>query len=343
MTARPSAQGAERQVRATHNRFGVTLPGSNLRDNIQLARAAEQRGAASVWVIETRLTTDAVVPMAVYASATARVHLASGVIPLWTRNPALIAQTFATLDMLAPGRIILGLGAWWEPLASRTGVERRKPIRAMREVVESVRLLLAREGPVDYDGEFVHMDGLFLDHGAPGSHDVKVYIAAVGPQMLRLAGRIADGVVLNVNHTVGAVRRSIAEVKAGAESAGRSLDEIDRVKLLPVVVTNDKKRALDRAKPGFALYLAQQPHIEGPAEVEPALAERARELIPWPATRGEQTDAAALIPDEVVEKLGCYGDADEVRGRLRLFREAGVTTPVVGGATDETMAFMSTL
>ena len=107
--------------------------------NIEVARYAEQAGADSIWVNEGRLAADAIVPMAVYASATERVRIGSAVIPLWTRNPALIAQTFATLDALAPGRIVLGLGAWWEPIAARTGVDRTKPVRAMREMVETVR------------------------------------------------------------------------------------------------------------------------------------------------------------------------------------------------------------
>ena len=212
------------------NRFGITLPGAGVRDHLELARYADRVGVDSIWVIETRLTTDAISPLAVYASATERIRLGAGVLPLWTRNPALIAQTFATLDMLVPGRMILGLGGWWEPLASRTGAVRKKPLRAMREVVESVRSLLAMNEPVTYQGEYVHMDRLYLDHGGTSPHDVKIYIGAVGPQMLRLAGRIADGVVLNSNHTVDAVRRAVEEIKKGAELAGRSLDDVDRVK-----------------------------------------------------------------------------------------------------------------
>ena len=89
------------------NRFGITLPGAGVRDHLELARYADRVGVDSIWVIETRLTTDAISPLAVYASATERIRLGAGVLPLWTRNPALIAQTFATLDMLVPGRMIL--------------------------------------------------------------------------------------------------------------------------------------------------------------------------------------------------------------------------------------------
>ena len=170
--------------------------------------------------------------------------------------------------------MILGLGAWWEPLASRTGVQRNRPLRMMREMVESVRMMLSMEGPVSYEGEFVHMDNLYLDHGELEPHDVKIYIGGVGPRMLRLAGSIADGVVLNNYQTTDAVRRGVAEIAVGAEAAERSLDDIERVKLLLVRMTRNKKAALQAIKPRLAQYLAQQPHIEGPSGADPELSER---------------------------------------------------------------------
>ena len=325
------------------SRFGINLPGVEVRKHMETARYADRAGVDSIWVIETRLTTDAIVPMSAYASATDRLRIGAGVIPMWTRNPALIAQTFATLDLLAPGRVILGLGAWWDPLARRAGVNREKPLRAMREVVESVRLLLSMEGPVTYRGEYVHMDGLYLDHGGTEPHDVKVYVAAVGPQMLRMAGHIADGVVLNANHTVGAVRQAVEEIGKGAESAGRSIDQLDLVEPIRLAVTRDKRRTLNAAKPRLAMYLAQQPHIEGPTEADPELARRIKAVIPWPATERQVMEGARLVPDELVESLGCYGDEDEVSARLSEYVSAGVTLPIVGGESRETIDFMLSL
>jgi 5,10-methylenetetrahydromethanopterin reductase len=322
-------------------RFGITLPGTDVRRHMETARYCDRAGVDSIWVIETRLTTDAVAPMAAYASATDRIRIGSGVIPMWTRNPALIAQTFATLDLLAPGRIVLGLGAWWDPLAGRAGVRREKPLRAMREVVESARLLFSMKEPVTYRGQYVHMDRLYLDHGGSDPHEVKIYVAAVGPQMLRLAGRIADGVVLNSNHTVGAVRSAVEQIGRGAESAGRSLADIERVEPIRLRVTRDKKQALKDAKPRLAMYLAQQPHIEGPTEVDPELAGRVKAVIPWPATEQQVMDGARLIPDELVDSLGCYGDEDEVRERLTEYIAAGVTLPTVSGESRETIDFMA--
>ena len=322
-------------------RFGIKLSGTNIRENLELAKYADRKGIDSIWVVEGSLTVDAISLMAVYAAATDRIRVGSAVLPMWTRNPALIAQTFATLDFLAPSRIVLGLGAWWDPLAARTGVDRTKPVRAMREVVESVRLLLSMKEHVTYLGEDVHMEDLYLDHGETRPHDVKIYMAAVGPQILRLAGRTADGVILNANHTVGAIRGAVREVRKGAESAGRTLDDIERVEPIPIQVTGNKKEALQRDKPGVAQKIAQQPHIEGPTQVDPELAKQVKALIPWPGTERQYLEGAKLISDELVESLGCYGDEDEVRSRLRDYTAARVTTPIVNDPSRETIDFLA--
>ena len=328
-------------VDVTPRRFGIVLPGNAVRENLDLARYADTRGVDSLWVIETRLSTDAVGPLSAYASFTDRIKVGSGIIPIWTRNPALVAQSFATLDLLAPGRVILGLGAWWEPLASRTGVRRVRPLRMMREMVESVRMLLSMEGPVNYEGEFVHMEELYLDHGELEPHDVKIYIGGVGPRMLRLAGGIADGVVLNNYQTADAVRRGVAEIRAGAEAAGRSLDEIERVKLLLVRMTRNKRAALQAIKPRLAQYLAQQPHIEGPSGADPELSERLRATIPWPATYQQCVEGGNLISDELVESLVCCGDPDEVRARIGEYMDAGATVPIVSSPNRAAIDFMA--
>ena len=104
---------------------------------IPLAEKADASSVDSIWTIETRLTGDAITPLAAYAANTGRIRVGSAGLPIWTRHPALIAQTFATLNALAPGRVVLGLSAWWNPLAARVGVKLERPITAMRGVIES--------------------------------------------------------------------------------------------------------------------------------------------------------------------------------------------------------------
>jgi 5,10-methylenetetrahydromethanopterin reductase len=169
-----------------------------IRDAMGYAAYAEERGFEAVWQADSRLVREASVPMAAFAATTDTIKVGSGVVDCWTRNPARLASVFSTLDDLAPGRIILGIGAWWDPLASKVGIERARPLTVMREVVEAVRALLANE-TVTYHGEHVHLDGVELDyvHQERRPKDVPIYIGATGMQMMELTGEIADGVVLN--------------------------------------------------------------------------------------------------------------------------------------------------
>src|SRR4051794_27986913 len=169
-----------------------------LREGMAYARYAEAKGFDAVWQAESRLVREATVSMAAYASVTESIKVGSGVVDCWTRNPARLAATFSTLDDLAPGRIICGIGAWWDPLAAKVGIVRDRPLTMMREVVSVVRRLLANE-TVTFDGTYVHLDGVELDYvyQARRPKDVPIYIGATGMKMMELTGEIADGCVLN--------------------------------------------------------------------------------------------------------------------------------------------------
>ena len=141
--------------------------------------------------------------------------------------------------------MILGIGAWWDPLAAKVGVSRDRPLRVMREIVTTVRALLANE-TVTFDGEFVHLDGVELDyvHQERRAKEIPIVIGATGMQMMRLAGEIADGALLNylVSPTYNA-----AAVDALAECAarvGRDVDEIDRPQLVVCSLDDDPEAAL---------------------------------------------------------------------------------------------------
>jgi alkanesulfonate monooxygenase SsuD/methylene tetrahydromethanopterin reductase-like flavin-dependent oxidoreductase (luciferase family) len=194
--------------------------------------------------------------------STERIKVASGVINNWTRNPALIAATFLTLDDLAPNRIILGIGAWWDPLASKVGIKREKPLKAMREVVTVVRDLLAMKR-VTFHGEFVHLTDVELDvvYGRREPRNVPIYIGATGMQMMELAGEIADGVLLNYLVSPKYNELALHHLEIGAQRAGRRIEDIDRPQLVVCSVDHDRKKALDSARKLVTQYLGQQPHI----------------------------------------------------------------------------------
>ena len=158
-----------------------------IREGMEFAQYAESKGFDAVWQAESRLVREATVPMAAFASVTTKIKIGSGVVDCWSRNPARLAATFSTLDDLAPGRVILGIGAWWDPLAAKVGISRAKPLRAMREIVTSVRALLNNE-TVTFSGEFVHLDGVELDYvyQERRAKHVPIYIGATGMQMMEL-------------------------------------------------------------------------------------------------------------------------------------------------------------
>ena len=299
-------------------------------DAIGYVQYAEQRGFEAVWQADSRLVRDAVVPMAAFATCTETIRIGSGVVDCWTRNPARLASTFSTLDDLAPGRIILGIGAWWEPLASKVGVHRHRPLKAMREIVEACRALLADE-TVTYDGEFVHLDGVELDYVYQERRPkhVPIYIGATGDRMLELTGEIADGVVLNYLVSPEYNRRAMDRLADGAARAGRSVDDLDRPQLVVCSVAETRAEALDGARLMVTQYLGQQPHIMKASGVPESLLEEIGRVLTWPATHEQVEAASKLVPDEIVQMICAAGTADEVREKVAQYMADGCTCPIL--------------
>ena len=274
----------------------------SLQEGIELVKYAEANNFEAVWQAESRLVRDAIVPMAAFAAHTTRIKVASGVTNNWTRNIGLLAATFLTLDDLAQDRIICGIGAWWDPLAQKVGIERRKPLSAMRETVEVLRRLLNME-TVTFHGEFHYVDGITLDvvHGRKTPRNVPIYIGATGMKMMEMTGEIADGVCLNylVNPTYNL--RALDALELGAKKAGRSLDDIDRPQLVICSVGDDRKAALDAARKMITQYLGQQPHLMKASGVSQDLLDDIHQVLTWPATEEEIENAMHLVPDDVVQ------------------------------------------
>jgi 5,10-methylenetetrahydromethanopterin reductase len=281
--------------------------------------------------------------MAAFAAVTDTIKLGAGVVPIWTRNVALLATTFATLDELAPGRVMLGLGAWWDPLASRVGVDRRRPLRAMREVVEATRRLLAMQR-VTYHGDFVHLDDVELDvvHSDRSPRKVPIYVGATGMQMMELAGEIADGVLLNYMVTPEYTTAAVDAVATGAARAGRSVEEIDRPQLVVCSLDKDRDLALDLARELLTQYLGQQPHIVKASGVDPDLIEAIGRVMTWPAGPEEIRRAMRLVPDEAVQSITASGGPEECRAKVGEYLAAGATCPVLYPLGDDVGLLLET-
>ena len=314
-----------------------------LREAMEYVQYAEQRGFEAVWQAESRLVREATVPMAAFAAVTERIKVGSGVVASWTRNPALLAATFSTLDDLAPGRVLLGIGAWWDPLARKVGIERRRPLRQMREVVESVRALLADEN-VTYDGEFVQLDGVELDYVYQERRpkDVPIYVGATGMKMMELTGEIGDGVVLNYLVSPSYNERAMDALARGAARAGRTVDDLDRPQLVVCSVDDDRRAALDAARLMVTQYLGQQPHIMAASGVPESLLTDVGRILTWPATHEQVEAASKLVPDDVVQMICAAGTPEECREQVEHYRRNGCTCPILYPLGDDVRLMIDT-
>jgi 5,10-methylenetetrahydromethanopterin reductase len=307
----------------------------DLRDGLDYVQYAEQRGFEAVWQAESRLVRDAVVPMAAYAAVTERMKVGSGVINNWTRNIGLLASTFLTLDDLAPDRIICGIGAWWDPLARNVGIERRKPLTAMRETVEVLRRLLNMER-VTFHGDFVHVDGIELDvvHGRREPRNVPIMIGATGDKMMELTGEIADGVVLNYCVPPEYNERALELLARGAKKAGRTMEDVDRPQLVVCSVDPDREKAIDTTRELLTQYLAQQPHIAKASGVSQDVVDEIQSILGWPATKEQIQRAKHFVPEELIHRITASGTPEEARSKVEEYRRNGCTSPIlypVGG------------
>ena len=305
----------------------------DLRDGLDCVRYAESRGFEAVWQAESRLVRDAIVPMAAYAAVTNNLKVGSGVINNWTRNIGLLAATFLTLDDLAPNRVICGIGAWWDPLAANVGIQRRKPLTAMRETVVVLRRLLDMER-VTFHGEFIHVNEIELDvvHGRREPRNVPIMIGATGDKMMELAGEIADGAVLNYCAPPEQNDRALELLERGAKKAGKTLDDLDRPQLMVCSVDEEHDKAIDASKALLCQYLAQQPHIAQSSGVAEDVIAEIQSILGWPATKEQIDKAKHLVPNDLVYKITASGTPDEALARVNEYVKRGCTCPILYSA-----------
>jgi 5,10-methylenetetrahydromethanopterin reductase len=309
---------------------------------MEMARYAEERGFSEIWQADTRLARDCVVLMSAFLSTTKTLRVGSGVLPIWTRNPAVIAATWSTMWEMAGkvdgrGRVMLGLGAWWEPIAGRVGVNRHKPLQAMRENVESIRELFTME-EVTYQGDFVQLEKVKLDvaFGDLSPRDIPIYIGATGPKMLELAGEICDGVVLNYLVSVDYIKNAVKLVEKGAQKVGKTIEDIDRPELLVCSLSDDDPdAAMFEAKKLAAYYFATEPHIMKASGADEDLLKEVQAIMGWPATEEDYIKASKIIPEDIVRNIMAVGTTDECRVKVKEYIDAGVTCPILYPMMDD--------
>ena len=295
--------------------------GRSLDQAIERVKLAEALGYESVYSTHVA-GRESLTVLTAYALASARIRVGTGVVPIYTRTPATMAQTAATIDELSGGRFTLGLGVSHRPVVEGWHGQRiDHPVAEMREYASIVRAILRGDDPPPgekWQTNF-HLAGLDPRPSLP------IYIAALSPAMLRLAGEIADGVMLwlcNPRYIRDVV---IPEVTAGRERGGRALAGFDIVAAVPSALTSDRAEAYAAMRRDLLTYFGL-PFYR-------AMIQRsgfAADLAAYDAAEGDLGAMQAAISDRFLQELTAIGDEAEIRAGLERYRAAGAGSPCVG-------------
>src|ERR1051325_4657178 len=305
-------------------RLGASLPlPPDLAMCRKVAEHAEILGYESLWIADTGAGPDAFVIAAVGAGVTRRARIGTAVVPIYTRAPAVLAASAGSWAQLAPARFILGIGVSSETIVDGWGgIRYRRPLTRMRETVAVLREMLAGErGP--FDGKTIRTRNFRLVSQPPAP--LPIYVAALMPPMLELAGEIADGVILNFM-PVDAVPRMLAHVRAGAERAGRDATKLEVVARFQTVGTSDVPAARTAIRHMMGPYFATAVYNRFVAWC--GFPEEARAIdAAWKAK--DRAANVGAVTDDMIDRLAIIGSADYCRARLAEFAAAGVTTPMI--------------
>jgi F420-dependent oxidoreductase-like protein len=297
--------------------------GRSLETAMQRAAKAEHLGYESAYVTHIA-GRDSMAVLAAYATRTERIRLGTGVLPIYSRTPVATAQLAATIDELSGGRLVLGLG-----VSHRVTVENwygqtiDKPVREMREYATTVRAILRGEAPPDNE----RFKTNFRFMGYSPRPDLPIYIAALSPAMLRLAGEIGDGVILWLCNPDYIEQVVIPELTRGRERAGKTLDGFDVVAAVPSAITDEPGAARDKLRKDLIPYFSL-PFYR--AMLERSGFEQDIRGYDEAMQRGDAEAASRAISDRFLETLTAIGDVADVRASIQRYQRAGATSPCIG-------------
>jgi len=317
-------------------RLGLNLGywgAGNDADNLELAREADRLGYAVVWAAEA-YGSDAATVLAWVAAQTERIDVGSAVFQIPGRTPANTAMTAATLDTLSGGRFRLGLGVSGPQVSEGWhGVRFDKPLARTREYVDVVRLALSRR-KVQYDGEFFTLplpDGpgkalVLTVH--PVRPEIPIYLAAIGPKNLELAGEIADG-WLAIFYSPEHAADSVGHIAAGRAKVGKTLEGFDVVPTTPVVIGDDVDACADPLRAYSSLYIggmgSREKNFYNQLAVRMGYEAAAAEVQDKYLAR-DYDGAGAAVPFEFIDRTALIGPKERIQERLHALADSGVTT-----------------
>jgi F420-dependent oxidoreductase-like protein len=327
--------------------------GPRVQLNMPLIQEADRLGFHSVWTAEA-YGGDAVTPCAWIAAQTERIHVATGIMQMPARTPAMTAMTATSLDQLSGGRFLLGLGVSGPQVVEGWhGVPYGKPLLRTREYVRILREIWARERPLEHDGE--HYQIPYRGPGASGfgkplrcilhGRQIPIYIAAIGPKSIEQTAEIADG-WLPVWFSPYRTQVFQEHLQRGFARAGgdKGLHNFDIATSVSVILGDDVPALLNWVKPGLALYIggmgARGKNFYNDLACRygfEAAAKKIQDLY----LDGKKQEATAAVPDQLADEVALVGPPERIRDRLAAWRESGVTTLICGTAQPEALRLMA--
>ena len=306
-------------------------------DRISIAQLADRLGYHTFFTGES-WGRDAFTVLTMIACHTQSIRVGTGIVPVFSRSPALIAQTIASLDQISKGRAILGLGSSGRLLIEQWhGQSFEKPVARTREYIEIIRKALAGQ-PLNHEGEFFRL-GRFRLGSPPLQENIPIYLASLGPRNLELTGQLGDGwlpIWLHHQRLPGLK----AEIAEAANKVGR---DISQITLAPQIICHvaDNPEELQETKQQVRAHMAY--YIGGMGQYYYNLFSRSGFQTEADAVRaawsaGDRTKATAAVSEDMLENITIIGDAASCRAKLDRFRSAGADMPVVafphGASTD---------
>lgn len=306
-------------------RIGVGFSGGmSPQDIVECVKVAEDLGYESAWVAEGH-GGDQFSVLTACAAATERIKLGTSITSVFVRTPPTIAMAAASVDYFSNGRFILGVGSSHKvQVEPEHGLEFTRPVQRLRECVDIIRAIL-KDSDVNYHGDIYDIDRFDLWF-QPLRKEIPVFVAAVFPKMLEVCGEMAEGAILTWCTLDHAAEAAVA-VGLGARNAGRDPADVEVASLLPCAVSNDREAARDLMRMPIASYAGRFPRYRK-LMIDAGFPEEIEDVrVAWQA--GNIQESLDLVPSGLIDKIGLVGTADEVRGKLTEYRQAGITLPIV--------------
>jgi 5,10-methylenetetrahydromethanopterin reductase len=305
-------------------RVGLCFDGFySIQEMIELAQLADEIGLESIWMSDHLCFRDSLTTSMALLASTKEIKVAPAPMSPYSRQPIISAMSIVTMEEFAPGRVIASPGTGNAAALKEAGIESPRPLRTMREYVEILRRFLSGE-TVNFHGEMFQVNGAKM--GFVPSRPIKMYLTAVRPRMLQLGGEIGDGVLLSAGCAPGYIERCVAEIKKGAEKAGKSLAERDVAGFVTTSVAENPREAIEANKMFLAYIFRNTHHAEnirlGGGKVDQEALAAAVGQRDWAA-------AKKFISDQVVFAHSVAGTPADCRKQLEAFTKGGLDLPVI--------------